>query len=201
MNYVIKNNKGVYIRLNKNGKPVTCSEDKKTIFEYSKAKNIVENMQKTLKRLNFIVDPLPDIISIKEFDENNKPKVIITENKEISEDIVKWVEKFKVCDDILREAQKRKNELNKKLSNIDKQFCNMVHEIEFEGKVDLYGGWLERNKIKENREKRRKIKEELSIISCVIKMNFNTIDIDALNRTLLSLKNRKYNYRVIDEED
>ena len=52
MDYVIKNHKNVYIRLNKNGTPVTCAEHEKTLFEYSKAKNILNGLPKTLRRLN-----------------------------------------------------------------------------------------------------------------------------------------------------
>lgn len=200
MNYVIKNSKGVYIRLNENGKAATCSKDKRTIFEYSKAKNVVNNMQNTLKRLNFNVEPLPDIISKNDLNEIDDSNVIIN-NCEIPDNILQWIEKFKICDDILKKAKIRKNELNKKLSNIDKQFCNIIHKIEFEGKVDLYSGWLERNKIKENREKRRKIKDELSIISSVIKMDFKNINMDALNKIVGNLINRKFNYRVVEEEN
>lgn len=53
MDYIIKNHKGVHIRLNSNGAPVTCAEHEKTLFEYSKAKNILNSLPKTLRRLNF----------------------------------------------------------------------------------------------------------------------------------------------------
>ena len=203
MNYVIRNNKGVYIRLNNNGKAVTCSKDKKTIFEYSKAKNIVDNLQSTLRRLNFKVEPLPEIISKKELDKAvvSSPMELVNENCEISDEILQWVEKFKTCDSILIEAKERKKELRKQLSNVDKQFCDLVHEIEFEGKIDLYGGWLERNKIKENREKRRKIKDELSIISVVIRRDVKNINIGLLNTLMSNLINRKYIYRIIEEDE
>lgn len=62
MNYVIKNHKDVYIRLNQNGAPVTCSEHEKGLFEYSKAENILNSLPKTLKRLNFKVETIPDIV-------------------------------------------------------------------------------------------------------------------------------------------
>lgn len=62
MNYVIRNNKNVYIRLNSNGSPITCTEQQKTLFEYSKAKNVLTSLPKTLKRLKFKVEPVPDII-------------------------------------------------------------------------------------------------------------------------------------------
>lgn len=61
MDYVIKNHKNVYIRLNKNGAPVTCTDHEKDIFEYSKAMNIVKSLKKSLKKLNFKVEPLPEI--------------------------------------------------------------------------------------------------------------------------------------------
>lgn len=203
MNYIIRNNKGVYIRLNNNGKAVTCSKDKKTIFEHSKAKNIVDNLQSTLKRLNFKVEPLPEIISKNGLDESIASRTIelVNENCEISDEILQWVEKFKTCDSIITEAKKRKKELQKQLSYVDKQFCDLVHEIEFEGKIDLYGGWLERNKIKENREKRRKIKDELSIISAVIRKDIKNLNIGLLNTLMSNLINRKYIYRIIEEDE
>lgn len=61
MDYVIKNHKGVYIRLNYNGAPVTCAEHEKSLFEQSKAKNILDSLPKTLKRLKFKVEPILDI--------------------------------------------------------------------------------------------------------------------------------------------
>ena len=129
MDYVIRNNKGVYIRLNKNGSPVTCTEHEKTVFEQSKAKNILDSLPKTLRRLNFKVDPIPDISPNTISANNLEKKVIESENYVVPESILQWVEKFGICDDILKEAQKRKDELNKALSDIDKEFINIIHEI------------------------------------------------------------------------
>ena len=61
MDYVIKNSKNVFIQLNENGRPVTCTESNKGIFEYSKAKNICENLPKTLKQLRFCVEAISEI--------------------------------------------------------------------------------------------------------------------------------------------
>jgi hypothetical protein len=201
MDYVIKNHKNLYIRLNKNGSPVTCAEHEKSIFEYSKAKNILNGLPKTLKRLNFMVDPVPDISQRNEVDKKLEEKVIENENYIIPNEILEWIEKFGICDDILKEAQKRRDELNKALSEIDKEFVNIIHEIEFEGKIDLYGGWQERNRVKENREKRRKIKDELLIISSVLKMNFRNLDRSIINKIVAGLAKRKFTYRVVEEED
>ena len=199
MDYV--NHKNLYIRLNKNGSPVTCAEHEKSIFEYSKAKNILNGLPKTLKRLNFMVDPVPDISQRNEVDKKLEEKVIENENYIIPNEILEWIEKFGICDDILKEAQKRRDELNKALSEIDKEFVNIIHEIEFEGKIDLYGGWQERNRVKENREKRRKIKDELLIISSVLKMDFRNLDRSIINKIVAGLAKRKFTYRVVEEED
>lgn len=198
MDYVIKNHKDVYIRLNQNGAPVTCTEHEKGSFEYSKAENILNSLPKTLKRLNFKVETIPDIVS-KEI--KPEKKVIKTENYIVSDEIKQWIEKFGICDDILKEAQYRRDELYKLLSDVDKEFTNIVHEIEFEGAIDLYGGWKERNRVKENREKRRKIKDELLVLSSVIKMDFTKLDRNTISKTVAGLAKRKFTYRVVEEED
>lgn len=114
MDYVIKNHKNVYIRLNENGKAITCGEHDKMLFKYSKAKNIVDNLQKTLKRLKFKVEPISGI------DSKILNRTIQKENYVLPIEIIQWEEKFKLCATVFIEAEKRKVELNKKLSDIEK---------------------------------------------------------------------------------
>ena len=108
LDYIIKNHKSVYIRLNKNGTPVTCTEYEKTLFEESKARNILNSLPKTLRRLNFKIEPISDI---KPKVKNIEKKILKCENDYIiSDDINRWIEKFGICDDILKEARiERKN--------------------------------------------------------------------------------------------
>ena len=61
LDYIIRNSGELYIRLNENGTPITCSESQKGLFEYSKAKNICTSLPKTLKKMNFRVEAIPDI--------------------------------------------------------------------------------------------------------------------------------------------
>lgn len=197
MDYVIKNYKNLYIRLNDNGKPVTCAEHERMLFEKSKAENILDGLPKTLKKLKFKVEAIPGVKLNQDFKSNDKK--VIKENYIVSDQIKQWVEKFGICDDILKEAQKRKEELNKELSNIDKEFINIIHQIEFEGKVDLYRGWKERNKVKENREKRRHIKNEMLVISSVLKMDFRNLDRNTIDKIVIGLTKRKFTYRVVEE--
>lgn len=195
MDYVIKNHKNVYIRLNEKGKAITCGEHNKMLFKYSKAKNIVDNLQKTLKRLNFKVEPISDI------DIKTSNRIIQKENCVLPNEIIQWEEKFKLCANVFKEAQERQVELTKKLSNIEKAFIDMMHEIEFEGSIDLYGAWKERNRIKKNREERRNIKDELTFISKILDMDFKNLNISDIDEMILRLKNRKYTYRAVADED
>lgn len=112
MDYVIKNHKNVYIRLNKNGTAVTCAEHERSLFEESKARNILNGLPKTLKRLNFRLEAIPDIKSKEELVNSAKKEVIENNNYIVPNTVKQWVEKFGVCDDILKEAQKRREELN-----------------------------------------------------------------------------------------
>lgn len=104
MDYVIKNHKNLYIRLNKNGTPVTCAEHDKMFFEQSKAKNILKGLPKTLKRLNFKVEAIPDIPQNKNIigeKDHKRDEYVLSEN------ITRWVEKFGECGDIFSEAEDR----------------------------------------------------------------------------------------------
>lgn len=198
MDYVIKNDKNVYIRLNQNGSPVTCSEREKTLFEYSKARNILENLSKTLRRLNFKVEPIPEPIQTGKKDKENK--VIQSEKYVVSDQITQWIEKFGICDDILKEAQIRKDELNKIISNYDRAVSNWLHEVEIEKKKNACKGYLKYSDIKDIVDKRRVAKDEWMVINKVLQMNFNSLDVETINRVVIGLTKRKFTYRLVEED-
>lgn len=189
----------MHIRLNSKGTPVTCAEHEKTLFEYSKAKNILDSLPKTLSRLNFEVEPVSDLILEK--DKKSEKNVIINNNYVIPDTIEQWIEKFGICDDILKEAQKRREELNRELSEVDKTFSNIVHKIELEDKIDMYGAWKERIEAQNNRRKRREIKDEMLVISSVLKMDFRNLDRSTIDKVVRGLAKRKFTYRVAEEEE
>lgn len=198
MDYIIKNHKSVYIRLNKNGTPVTCTEYEKTLFEESKARNILNSLPKTLRRLNFKIEPISDI---KPKVKNIEKKILKCENDYIiSDDINRWIEKFGICDDILKEAKDRKEELNSIISNYDKAVNNWLHEVELEKKKNASGGYLKYRDIKNIVDARRKAKDEWLIINNILKMDFRNLDRDVVNKAVVGLANRRFTYRVIEEE-
>ena len=206
MDYVITNptNK-IFIRLDSKGSPQTCVSQMAQRFEFSKAKNILTNLPKMLKNFGFRVEPVPEIPSKKSEKEKVELKVFKKENYIISENISRWIEKFGMCGDIIKEARKRKEELIAELSNVDKEISNIIHQIELEDSVDLYRGWLERNQIKVAikvaREKRRIIKDELIIISSVLKADFRNLDRNNIRKSIEGLSNRKFTLRIIEDGD
>ncbi len=200
MDYVIKNHKNLYIRLNQNGRPVTCSEHEKTLFEESKAKNIVDNLPKNLKRLNFRVEAVPDIIQKKKVIEEKDVK---REEYIPSENITRWIEKFGKCGDILGEAEEREKHLINDLKDNDKELIDILHIIEIEKSKDLFGGWQLYKRIKKNRIERRSMKDELLIVENVLEQikSISCFHREKIQKAIDGLFTRKYTFRIVEEDN
>ena len=196
MDYVIKNSKGVYIKLNNSGSPMTCSEKDKGLFEYCKAKNILDHIPRTMKKMHFKVEAIPDIKPR----EDNKIKNISKDDYVPSDNITRWMERFGTCDDIISEAKSREDELLEKLKNSDNELLDLLHIIEIDKPKDLYNGWLIYKRIKQNRKERRDIKDELLIIENVLN-KFSDVSCfhrDKIQKAIDGLFTRKYTFRIID---
>ena len=198
MNYCIKNNKNIYIKLDDTGRPVTCVKSVKGKFEYSKARNILNNLPKSLRNMHFSLQPIPDIKLKEEIKENkisNKDEYILSEN------IIRWVDKFGSCADILDEAKKRQEELINQLHIKDKELLDILHIIEIERSKDLYNGWLLYKRIRDNRKSRRVIKDELIIVGNVLKeINPTYLQRNKVQSAIDGLFNGEYTFRIIDND-
>ena len=98
---IISSNKRVYIRLDNNGKPVTCNRDDRMRFDRQKARNILSMLPKPLKKFHFRMEAIPDI----------PPKVIQDPLYDPPDTVKQWVEKFGQCGDILNAAVARNDHL------------------------------------------------------------------------------------------
>lgn len=193
MDYIIKNHKGVYIKLNGSGAPVSCDEKYKEVFEYSKARNILDNLPKPLKKLNFKVEAIPDIRA-------TSPKTVIKkENYTVSDNVNRWIEKFSICDKVMSEAVARKDELVTMLTNVDRELSNELHMIELEKSKNACQGFLEYRRIKDILESRRVIKDEMLIITNVL--NGGTDSFKNVNKAIKGLSNRKFTLRILEDEN
>lgn len=204
MDYVIKTSKNVYIKLNKNGAPITCPDHEKGVFEYSKATNIANSLKKSLKKLNFRVEPLPDITPQinKEIVSIFKQKAIESSDYEVSENVTRWIDKFGNCYDVLKDAEHVLKTLIVELENCDKELLDILHSIELESPKDLYGGWKIYKAIRQNRKNRRNIKDETLIINNVLeKINPSCLKREQVKKAVDGLIGRKYKFRVIEAEE
>lgn len=200
MDYVIKNCKNVYIRLNKNGAPVTCAENEKTLFEELKARNILKCLPKTLKRLNFKIEAISDISKTKKIigEKDSKRGEYIP-----SENITRWIEKFGKCGDVLSEAEEREKQLINNLKDNDRELIDILHIIEIEKPKDMFSGWKLYKRIRSNRIERRNMKDELLIVENVLEQikNISCFHREKIQKAIDGLFTRKYTFRIVEEED
>lgn len=152
--------------------------------------------------MNFKVEPIPENIRQKgeEYKEVEK-KVIYNENYVIPDTILRWVEKFGICDDILKEVEIRKKELIQIISSYDRSISNWLHSVELEKKKNACAGYKKYSDVKDIVDKRRCVKDELMIINNVLKMDFRELDRDIVHKTVIGLAKRKFAYRIVEEDE
>ena len=196
MDYCIKNNKNVFIKLDNNGFPITCVESVKGIFEYSKARNILDNIPKTLKRFNFKLEAIPEIQPKLE-----EQKVVITNTYISSENVTRWIEKLGQLEDVLTEVNERDEELNGELSDVDLKLQDILHNIELCNKCDMYTAWETINSIRDLRKKRREIKDEKLVLSGIKSQGITYLNRKSIQKCVDGLSNRKYRIRIVEEDE
>ena len=196
MDYCIKNNKNVFIKLDNNGSPMTCVESVKGIFEYSNALNILDNIPKTLKRLNFKLEAIPEIPQKVE-----NHKAIATNAYVPSENVTRWINKLGQLEDVLNEVDDRNDELNGELSDVDLKLQDILHTIELSDKCDMYKSWQMINEIRDLRKQRRDIKDEKLVLSGIKSQGITYLSRSSVQKCVDGLSKRKYRIRIVEEEE
>ena len=195
MDYVIRNG-AIFIKLNENGRPVTCAESQKGLFEYSKAKNICSSLPKTLKKMNFRVEAIPDIQP-----KTEEQKVITAKTYEPSDNVTRWINELGRCEDILSEASNRYEELNEELSGIDLKLQDILHTIELSDKCDMYKAWQTINEIRNLRKQRRNVKDEKFVLSGIKTQGITYLNRSSVQKCVDGLSKRKYRIRIVEEDE
>lgn len=197
LDYVIVNpNKKVYIRLNENGTPEACTKQTAQRFENSKARNILDNLPKTMKKFHFKVEAVPDIQPKIE-----EQKVITTNTYKPSENVTRWINELGRCEDVLNKANERYEGLNGELSDVDLKLQDILHEIEFSEKYDMFTAWNIVNEIRDNRRNRRNIKDEKLVLSGIKSQGITYLNRQSVQKCVDGLSNRKYKIRIVEEDD
>lgn len=207
MNYVVTNDK-LYIRLNNDGSPMTCSKDNAQVFKKDKAENIHKNLPKVLKNFHFKVKPAPQSEQEVPQNKTTTDNVQSEEKKYIRKDsyipcdeVVQWIEKSRQCSEFVEDAARRRTVLHKKLANVDRELSNCMHQIELEKWKSGCDGYKLYKLEKEILEKRRQIKDELIIIQSVLDNTKCTIWIKNIEKTFNRLGSRRFEIRIIEDDD
>ena len=189
MDYTIADIKNkLYIRLNSDGKPTTCNLSQAQRFSQEKANNILNNLPRRLKTYGFKLKEIHDVIENVDYvpDKN----------------ITRWIDNFGKCADTVDVAKMRIKEISELLEQIDKELIDVLHIIEIEKSKDMFSGWKLYKRIKENRLRRRSLKDEKLILQNAVKniKNISDLSSDRIKSMVEGLSTRKYTYRVIDDD-
>lgn len=203
---MITDGNGSYIRKDEfSGKyvPVRNASFADRFDQRCKAANILKNaIGKNIRNQYKVVDIEEDVApikpTIKEVNNKNLVAKTIANETHAESQKEKWVSGTEKLTEFVMDAENRKEELIGKLSEVDKEISDINHYIEF-GKFNAYQGWLAFSMLQNRLRKRRKIKDELSIINqlgeCKITSNM-MIDI---KNAIAELGNRKYTPRVLTQ--
>ena len=196
LDYIIRNKNGLYIKLNENGTPITCSELQKGLFECSKANNICNSLPKQLKKFKFFVEAVPEI------QQKIEEQQVITNNTyKPSENVTRWINELGRCEDIIIEASNRYEELNGELSDVDLRLQDVLHKIELVDKCDMYSAWKIVSQIRDLRKQRRDIKDEKLVLSGIKSQGITYLNRKSVQKCVDGLSNRKYKIRIVEEDD
>lgn len=187
-----------FIYCNHSGKFVpTSSEAMADIYTRKQAEGICRSsLPKALRGIFHIKKydtPPKNVKQVNQDDlKNNTEKTIISENVQI------WLDKIIGLNGLKNDAVKRKEELCKQLSDVDKELTDINHYIEF-CNLNAAQGYKAYKMIKERRIKRRIIKNELSIVDAILEKKVSDSITDEVEKVIHNLNERTYTPRILDE--
>ncbi len=187
-----------FIYRNYAGKYVpTPSEAMADIFSKRQADAIFNNSLPKALKLVFHVekyDKPPDQVKQVTREEMEKN----TERVTISENVQRWLDKVSELNGLRNDAAKRKEELCKQLSDVDKELSDINHYIEF-CNLNAAQGYKAYRMVKERRVKRRSIKNELVVVDAILEKKISDPIKEEIEKVIHSLDERTYTPRILNE--
>lgn len=207
--YVITDGHGSYIRKDDfSGKyvPVRNASFAERFEQRCKAANVLKNaIGKNIRSKYKVVDIEEETahirLTVREVNStSNKDQVVktIASEKPAESQTEKWVSGAETLTEFVMDAEKRKEELVGLLSEVDKEISDINHYIEF-GKFNAYQGWLAFTMLQNRLRKRRKIKDELSVINQLGECKITSDMMIDIKNAIAELGNRKYAPRVLTQ--
>lgn len=196
--YVITNGNGSYIRYDASSKkyvPIRSSKQAAQWDNIGKATAVLNNSIAKSIRSGYSVQFIgTEPNSVK--DETVQKK--ICSMAIVDDSIDDWAKKLTLIADIMQGSDKRKDELNERLSEIDKKKIDIEHYIEF-GRFNAYQGFMCFKMLQNVLQQRRKYKNELEVINLIKNCRFDRESIVSLSKTVSEIRNKKYSPRILPE--
>lgn len=187
-----------FIYQNHSGKFVPApSEAMADIFSKKQADAIFNNsLPKALKSVFHVekYDKPPDQVKQVTKEDMNKN----TEKVTISENVQRWLDKVSELNGLRNDATKRKEELCKQLSDVDKELSDINHYIEF-CNLNAAQGYKAYKMVKDGRIKRRSIKNELVVVDAILGKKISDSITEEIEKVIHSLDERTYTPRILNE--
>lgn len=207
--YVITDGHGSYIRKDEfSGKyvPVRNASFAERFEQRCKAANVLKNaIGKNIRSRYKVIDVEEEMAharpTVREVNgSTNKNQVVktIASEEPAESQTEKWVSCAETLTEFVMDAEKRKEELVGLLSEVDKEITDINHYIEF-GKFNAYQGWLAFTMLQNRLRKRRKIKDELSVINQLGECKITSDMMINIKNAIAELGNRKYAPRVLTQ--
>lgn len=203
---MISDGKGAYIRKDFSGKysPVRNETLADSWEQRIKAKNVLENqLNKNIRNKYHIIEvEIPDVRKIEvqnkhDIDSNIK-EIKQFSNEEIEDSqIDKWEIEVESLSNFVRCLEERKESLSTKLSDVDKELVDINHYIEFGDNLNAYEGWLAFSLLRHRLKRRRKIKDELYVISQLSECKINSSMLSNIKEAIHEMDNRVYTPRKL----
>lgn len=184
-----------FIYCNHSGKFVpTPSEAMADIYTKKQAEGICKNsLPKALKSVFYVekYDCPPD--SVKQVNQsdlkNNTEKVMVAENIQI------WLDKINDMNDLVKDAKKRKDILEKQLQKLEDERLDIEHYIEFQN-LNAAQGYKASKELKTCRVKRRSVKNELAVIDIILELQIKEMVSSRIYQKIEELDRRTYKPRI-----
>ncbi len=204
--YVLSDRNGYYIR----------KDDFSQKFVPVRNKKLAEKWTQRVKAANILNNAIPKdirgkfrIVEVEEKDaspqkqelqetvtpKDNIAKAIADEPLE-ADQLEKWATGISNMANFAIDAEQRKEELVQKLSDVDKEVADIYHYIEF-GTFNAYQGWLAFNMLRQRLRKRRKIKNELQVVTQLGECKITSAMLVDIKNAINEIGNKKYAPRAL----
>ena len=202
--YLVDKSGQYYLRQNDNGdyvpvKNVMLADSWK---QQSKAKNVLDScLNKNLRSRYKVIgieiknEVLPELKPLRANESFSKS---IAAEQIADGETEKWVGSLSSMKTFIADSEVRKDELTSALSDVDKEVSDILHYIEL-GTFNAYQGYLAFNMLRQRLKKRRKIKDELFVLTQIGECKITSDKIESIQQAIHNQNNRKYKPRILSE--